>query len=155
MAVSEDMGRSWILISGAWDTLSGPTSALALNRGNNQIWYGGQNAIEQMVLRRVDLASGLTTEFSGVVLDPQDSGVIYTASWIKDFDNPQPFVLEMSRDGGRNWNMHVLDEPGLFGGAWSLLAVLENDKTVLYAGLLRGGIVKVLFADGEDEQLPQ
>jgi len=202
LAVSEDTGRSWALISGVWDTLSQPKSALALNRGNGQIWYGGQNAIEQMVLRRVDLASGLTTEFSGfllpspatiegitldplnpdrviasgeggilltldngeswtaplgdvdfrfyfqAVLDPQDSDVIYTASWVKDFDNPQLFVLEISRDGGRNWNTHVLDEPGLFGGAWSLLAVLENEKTVLYAGLQRGGIVKVLFVDG-------
>lgn len=43
------------------------------------------------------------------VLDPQNSNAIYTASWVKDFDNPQPFVLEVSRDGGRSWSMHVLD----------------------------------------------
>lgn len=128
-----------------------------------QIWYGGRNAIEQMELRRVDLASGVITEFPGFLLpppatiegitmdplnpdrviasgeggilltldngeswtaplgdvdfrfyckaalDPQNSNAIYTASWVKDLDNPQPFVLEVSRDGGRSWSMHVLD----------------------------------------------
>lgn len=77
-------------------------------------------------------------------LDPQDPQVIYTAGWLKEFELPQPLILEVSRDSGETWTTYALDDPDLFGGAWSIRAVVEDGRTVLYVGLFRGGIMKVL-----------
>lgn len=199
LAVSADTGRSWQLLAGAWDGLSPPQGALNLNAAKGQVWFGGQNAIEQLKLRRHDLESGETTEFDvfllpspatiegitldpsnpdrilasgegGILqsldngetwaqllgqassrfyfetaLDPQDSQVIYSASWRKEFDLPQTLILEVSSDGGESWTAYELNDPDLFGGAWSIRAVVEDGRTVLYIGLFRGGIMKVLL----------
>lgn len=199
LAVSEDLGRSWELLDGDWGAFSQPMQALNLNPATNQMWFGGQNAIEEMVLRRHNLETAETLVFpqllpspsvvmgitfdpgnadrvlvsgeGGVLqsldngetwtallgdvdfrfyfqtaLDPEDSQTIYTAGWTKMFDEPQPLILEISTDGGDNWVSLELDDPELFGGAWSISAVTENDGTVLYIGLYRGGIMKVLLS---------
>lgn len=198
LASSDDLGRTWRLLSGGWDTVSGPHEALALNPATQEIWYGGQNAIEELVLHRYDLATMRTETYSRLMpspsvvkgitfderngdrllvsgeggilqsldngdtwtnllpdvdsrfyfqtaMDPQDSRIIYTAGWTKLFDEPQPLILEISRDSGASWEQHQLDDPALFGGAWSIRAVTENGRTVIYVGLYRGGIVKVRF----------
>lgn len=196
LAVSEDTGRSWELLDGIWDGFSPPNTALDAAAG--QVWYGGQNAFEQMVLRRHDLASGTTIEFNAFLLpppatihgitidpanpsrllasgeggilqtfnngqtwsrplgdvdhrfyfqtalDPADARIIYTAGWSKEFDLPQPLIVEISRDSGASWSSYELDDPDLFGGALSILAVAEDGRTVLYVGLFRGGIMKVV-----------
>jgi photosystem II stability/assembly factor-like uncharacterized protein len=196
LAVSTDDGRSWSLIAGDWGGLSTPNDALNLNPAHDQVWVGGQNAIEEMVLLRHDLASGETESFPGllpspstikdisfdpadpdrvlasgeggivesldngatwtrllgdvnhrfyfgVVLDPADPQTLYTVGWDKEFDVPQPLVFEVSEDGGANWASYTLDDPDLFGGAWSLLAVTEDGRTVVYIGLYRGGMMRV------------
>lgn len=198
LAVSEDLGRRWQLLAGSWDSLDPPNMALTLNGARGQVWYGGQRATEQLVLRRYDLASGTTRSFDSlllpapatiqgvtidpdhperviaageggilqtfnngetwsrplgdvdyrfyfeVALDPADSRILYTAGWTKQFDLPQPLIVEISRDSGASWSSFELDDPGLFGGALSVLAVAEGGRTVLYVGLYRGGIMKVL-----------
>lgn len=199
LAVSEDIGRSWQLLSGWWDGFSPGNDALALGLGTGDVWYGGQNALEQMVLRRYDPGNDETTNFDGFLLpppatikgitidptrpgrilasgeggilqtfnngqswerplgdvnfrfyfqtalDPADSRIIYTAGWTKEFERPQPLIIEVSADLGTSWSSYALDDPDLFGGAWSLRAVTEGGRTVLYAGLFRGGIMKVVL----------
>jgi hypothetical protein len=83
------------------------------------------------------------------VFDPQDARIIYTASWAKT-DQPQPLVFEVSSDSGASWAAYRLDEPDLFGGAWSVSAVVEGGRTVVYLGLNRGGIMKVLLPSEGD-----
>lgn len=199
LAVSEDVGRSWQLLAGMWDGASPPSTALNLNAARGQVWFGGQNAIEQMKLMRHDLASSATTQFNTFLLpspavikgitfdptdpdhvlasgeggilqsrnngaswtrplgdvnhrfyfqtvfDPQDARIIYTASWAKEFELPQPLVFEVSTDSGASWAAYRLNDPGLFGGAWSVSAVVEGGRTVVYLGLYLGGIMKVLL----------
>lgn len=80
LALSEDLGRSWDLLAGSWDVLAQPKKALNRNPARDQVWFGGQNAIEEMVLRRHDLGTGETEEFplllptpatiKGITLDP-------------------------------------------------------------------------------------
>jgi hypothetical protein len=201
LAVSEDTGRSWQLLAGTWDGVI-HTSSLNLNAVKGQVWFGGQNAIEQMMLRRHDLASGMTTLFDSSLLpppstikgitfdptdpdhvlasgeggilqsrnngatwtrplgdvdyrfyfetafDPQDARTIYTARWVKNTGLPQPLVLEVSADAGASWAAYELSDPDLFGGTLSVSAVIEDGRTVLYLGLDRGGIMKVLLPSG-------
>ena len=48
---SMDGGRSWRLLAGDWDQVSTGMYALSL-AANGDIWWGGQNGIEQLVLGR-------------------------------------------------------------------------------------------------------
>lgn len=51
VAASDDGGRSWRLLAGRWGSVS--TGMPALTPGpRGEIWFGGQNAIEQLVLGR-------------------------------------------------------------------------------------------------------
>jgi photosystem II stability/assembly factor-like uncharacterized protein len=201
LAVSEDTGRSWQLLAGTWDGV-GHTNSVNLNADKGQVWFGGQNPIEQMRLRRQDLGSGVTTLFDSSLLpppstitgitfdptapahvlasgeggilqsfdngatwtrplgdvdhrfyfeaafDPQDARTIYTARWLKNTGLPQPLVLEVSADAGASWAAYELSDPELFGGALSVSALVEDGRTVLYLGLDRGGIMKVLLPSG-------
>ena len=80
-----------------------------------------------------------------VVLDPEDGRTLYTAGWDKIFEEPQPLIVEVSRNDGATWEKHNLDNPELFGGVWSLMAVSEDARTVIYAGLYKGGVMKILL----------
>jgi hypothetical protein len=52
LAMSLDEGRSWELLDGLWSGFGQPKRAINYNVATNDIWYGGQNAIEQLVLER-------------------------------------------------------------------------------------------------------
>jgi photosystem II stability/assembly factor-like uncharacterized protein len=194
LASSADYGRTWLLLDGQWDSTS-ILQALDLNSMTQQIWLGGQNGIEESILRQYDLNTFETAVFTrlfpspssvksttfdasdpdrvlvagegGVLqssdnghswvnllgdvdhrfyfralLDPQNSNIIYTAGWTKT-DKPQPLILEVSRNRGTSWERHQMAAPDFFGGVWSMLATTEKNRTVLYLGLDRGGIVRV------------
>lgn len=198
VAQSADFGARWQLLDGQWASGTTPFRALALNEGTQQLWYGGQNAIEELILRRYDFATGnvdswlrllpspavassvtldpsdpnriLVSGEGGIlqsfdngntweaplgdvnhrfyfrtVMDPQNRAALFTVGWDKNFDSPQPLILEVSSDSGATWQQHAHDDPNLFGGAWSLHATVENGETVLYAGLFRGGMYRISF----------
>lgn len=80
-----------------------------------------------------------------LVIDPQASDTVFTAGWDKAAaGGPQPLILEVSRDAGRNFEAFEYDDADLRGGALSVLDVVEEGETVLYIGLDGGGIIKVL-----------
>lgn len=196
LAASYDKGRSWQILTGEWQGFGQRKTIVKRNPATNDIWYGGQNALEQMVLRRYSLDTGELTDFpdllpspaviygivfdpnkpnrvlvSGeggvlnsddngdtwttligdvdyrfyfnVALDPEDDGILYTAGWDKNWDDPQPLIFEVSQDGGASWKQHQHPSTSLFGGVRSLLARTEQNRTVIYLGLYRGGVMKV------------
>lgn len=198
LARSLDEGRNWEILSGEWHGFGQRKTIVKRNPATNEIWYGGQNALEQLVLRVYSLdteeersysdllpnpsviygiqfdatndqrvlASGeggvLESTDNGetwtnllgdvdyrfyfdVALDPDDPQTLYTAGWDKNWDTPQPLILEISKNGGTNWSKYLYPSQSLFGGVRSLLAVKEGERTVLYLGLYRGGIMKVSF----------
>jgi len=87
LAVSFDEGRSWALLDGLWDGFSQPKRAISHNPATNDIWYGGQNAIEQLVLERYSLDTGEAESFRdlmpspsvvyGIVFDPENEAGVY------------------------------------------------------------------------------
>lgn len=198
LAVSYDEGRSWELLSGIWGGFAQPKNALNRNPASNEIWYGGQNAIEQMVLRRYSVDTGDEVSFpdllpspsvifgirfdpendlgvyasgeGGVVktedngeswtplmgdvdhrfyfdlaIDPQDPQTLYTGGWNKNWETPQPLILEISHDGGVHWVKHRHPSDTLFGGVRSILATTDENQTVLYLGLYGGGIMRAIL----------
>lgn len=198
LAVSYDEGYSWDLLAGDWGSFSHAKNIVKLNAATNEVWYGGQNAIEQMVLNRYSLdteelqsfpdllpapaviygiqfhpedeqtviVSGeggiMKSEDNGenwqsltgdvdhrfyfdLAFDPSDADILYTAGWTKNWETPQPLILELSRDAGKTWTKYQHPSNKLFGGMRSILAATEAGKTVLYLGLYGGGVMKVSF----------
>ncbi len=195
LAASYDEGRSWVLLDGIWDGFGQPKSVVRRNPATNEIWYGGQNALEQMVLERYSLDTQESTSFRdllpspaviyGIRFDPEKAGRlyvsgeggvlksddngdtwetligdvdyrfyfdialdptsdwIYTAGWDKNFDTPQPLILEISTSGGKTWKQYQHPDTQLFGGVRSMLAVAQGDKTLLLLGLYGGGVMRV------------
>lgn len=54
LPMSTDLGRTWQLLSGFRDGFSHQEDALNVNLARGEVWFGGQNAFEQMDLRRHD-----------------------------------------------------------------------------------------------------
>lgn len=79
--------------------------------------------------------------YFGLVLDPNNKDTLYTAGWNKNFDEPQPLILEVSEDGGQNWETFQHPDDSLFGGVYSM--TLHQQQ--LYLGLYKGGVMRVTF----------
>lgn len=77
-----------------------------------------------------------------VIVDPDNSDILYTAGWDKNFDDPQELRLEVSRDGGKTWKIYKHKDPALRGGVWSMKLRTESNKKVIYLGLCNGGVFR-------------
>jgi hypothetical protein len=197
LARSRDHGLTWELLDGFFGGFGTPMTAMRLNTATNELWYGGQNPIEQGLLFRYSLATAARVVFAGllpapstyfgirfdpsrpdfvyaageggiaytadrgaswsrplgdvdyrfyfdVLLDPADPAHLYTAGWTKT-DVPQPLILEWSTDRGQSWERYQYPGPThLFGGVRSMIAVREQQQTVLYLGLYGGGVVRAV-----------
>lgn len=78
--------------------------------------------------------------YFGVEFDEENPERIYAASWKKDFTNPQPLIIYLSKNGGSTWQEHQYPDANLFGGVWDMVQTREGDKTRLYLGLYKGGV---------------
>lgn len=107
LAVSDDGGSNWQLVDGVWNSASNPLEALARNPATGDIWYGGQNSIEQMVLRRYDPITGTSESFPNLLPSPA------TIKGIR-FDAADPDRVLASGEGG------VLETEDN-GGSWTNL----------------------------------
>jgi hypothetical protein len=55
LAKSEDQGRNWQVLSGHWKSFGSGMSAVTYSAAYPTIFYGGQGAIENPILRRVNI----------------------------------------------------------------------------------------------------
>ncbi|SNR83484.1 WD40/YVTN/BNR-like repeat-containing protein [Lutibacter flavus] len=54
IASSFDEGKTWVIQFGFWNAFTKGLWALEINPANNQVWAGGQNAIESQVIVQLD-----------------------------------------------------------------------------------------------------
>lgn len=78
-----------------------------------------------------------------VLQDPNRPQRLVTASWEKNFDTPQPLLVDISDDDGRSWLRIEHPNHRLFGGVWSMAIVSEHGRTAFLLGLYRGGVVRL------------
>lgn len=198
LASSADYGSSWRLLSGSWSGFGHGKSALGVDPVSNNIWWGGQGALEDGVLNVYQPGSQSSKEFRGLLPDPSvyysvrfrynsgssdiyacgEGGIVYsadqgqswrnlmgnvnyrfyfdvaidpdrrnrlyTAGWDKSYDQPQPLILQWSDDNGSTWQRLPYQAPSsFFGGVRSLLLVKQQDRSYLYLGLFKGGVMRV------------
>lgn len=70
LAASYDEGRSWELLNGAWHGFGQRKAIVKRNPATNEIWWGGQNAIEQMELHAYSLDTEEVRSFSDLMPNP-------------------------------------------------------------------------------------
>lgn len=133
----------------SWNTLlPSPSVAkdIAFDKTNpNTLLIGGEDGIIKTtdnganwtIIRQHDHQARF---YFGLELDEADKNTIYAASWVKDFENPQPLVLAVSKDGGLNWKEYTYQAPNQYGGVWDMVQVKADRKTKLYLGLYKGGV---------------
>lgn len=132
LAVSLDEGRSWELLDGSWDGFSQPKRAVNHNPATNDIWYGGQNAIEQLVLERYSLDTGEAQSFRdlmpspsvvyGIVFDPENEAGVYISG---------EGGIVKTENNGEDWRTLIGDVDYRF---YFDLAIDPNDPQTLYTG---------------------
>lgn len=195
IASSDNGGESWEAIHGHWNSMSTGLNFVEVNPLTEEIWAGGQNAIEELVVYKInynenflwrtllpspsvakdiafhpfnsnevligaeggiiktsDNGESWTTIkenheearfYFGLNYDPNNPDIIYAAGWIKEFTNPQPLILYISNDKGATWRSYTNGNPHVFGGVYDMLLTTENDQTIIYLGLYKGGVYKV------------
>lgn len=82
--------------------------------------------------------------FFGIGISQDNPELIYAAGWLKRFDEPQPFIIYTSQDGGKNWQEHEYAAEA-FGGVYDMQLLREDGKDKLYLGLYKGGVYEVVI----------
>lgn len=198
VARSTNGGESWEPLYGDWQGFASGLDFVFLNPHRpDELWAGGQNAIEQAILIRspdggenwqqwlnlVDPpsvpkdmafhpanADVIYAGFEGGLIRTRNNGedwetlihnneskfffgvsipqaapeTIYAAGWLKRFDDPQPFIIYRSTDGGENWQEFTHEEVD-FGGVYDMDLISEEGRDKLYLGLYKGGVYEVVF----------
>ncbi|MBN7825449.1 WD40/YVTN/BNR-like repeat-containing protein [Bowmanella dokdonensis] len=78
-----------------------------------------------------------------LLVDP-GTGTLYTAGWDKDFDNPQPLIVEVSEDEGATWTEVEYQGEPIQGGVWSMHRMETVSGAQIYLGLQGGGVYRFL-----------
>lgn len=111
IAVSYDHGTQWQLLSGGWDTIA-LSAKLLLHPVHNDLWLGGQNAIEESTLVRYSLNQKTTDMWNGLLPSPSVNQTIA-------FDRASPDRLIIGAEGGL---LSSVD----YGNTWDTLLVDTN-----------------------------
>ncbi len=130
LAASNDLGKSWQLLDGQWATGSTTFRALALNRANEQVWYGGQNAIEEFILHRYDLGTGTRESWLRLLPSPAvaiDLG-LDSSNTDRILVSGEGGILQ-SLDNGQSWDTPLGDVVHRF---YFEVALDPQDPAVLY-----------------------
>lgn len=132
LAASYDNGRSWELLNGMWGSFGQPKNVVTHNPATNDIWYGGQNAIEDMVLVRYPLDTQQAQLFSGLLPSPS---VIYGIEFSPE-SAEQVYVsgeggLLKTRNNGDDWQTLIGDVDHRF---YFEIAIDPEDPQTLYTG---------------------
>ncbi|WP_370306671.1 WD40/YVTN/BNR-like repeat-containing protein [Sinimarinibacterium flocculans] len=136
VAVSADFGRTWSVIDGDWCGLASGLSALTWVQDTQSLWFGGQNAIEDPVLKRMDYATLNVADRSATARD-----TLGRPSTIKNvvramLDGPLLFAtgeggIMRSADDGQSWEVSIANDDARF---YFDLAVDARTGTIYTAG---------------------
>lgn len=132
LAVSLDEGRSWELLNGFWDGFGQPKNIVRHNPATNDIWYGGQNGMEQLVLERYSLDTEEAKSFRdlmpnpsvvyGIVFDPENDAGVYVSG---------EGGIVKTENNGTNWSTLIGDVDYRF---YFDLAIDPENPEVLFTG---------------------
>ena len=114
IAVSYDQGVQWQLLAGGWDMIA-LSAMLTRHPVYNDLWLGGQNAIEESTLLRYSLNQQTSDIWNGLLPSPSVNQTI-----VFDRTNPDRIFigaeggLLTSSDYGDSWHELIADANGFY-----------------------------------------
>ena len=136
LASSNDLGRTWTLLSGTWQGIAKGLHALAINEALNTVWFGGQGSIENPILRQYSLSNATTSNhddithllplpstIESIVFQPSNSNIVYAAG---------EGGIIVSNDAGDSWEGLLLYNNYRF--YYGLLVNPDDNNTIYTAG---------------------
>jgi hypothetical protein len=150
VAGSSDYGRNWEVIDGFWGAFSTGLRAITLSQDKTDIWYGGQGALESLVLRKHSLTQGRTLDFSlaATALLPAPSVVL--AIRYSPFDEQHLLVcaeggIIQSKNGGDDWQRFFVNNEHRF--YFDVIPDSENEGHFYTAGWTKSIAPQPLIID--------
>lgn len=149
LRTDRDTGESADLSDAVSEWLQSPSTVKSVAfypYAEHTVFVGGEGG----VLRSADygmswspvLVNDSSRFYFDIVID-DETGIVYTGGWDKDYDNPQPLRLEVSGDGGVSWRVHQYSDAQIRGGIWSVLLARFGNQKRLFVGLQGGGVYEV------------
>lgn len=133
IAESNDLGVSWNPVVGGWDMLSSGLDFVEKNPYKNDIWAGGQNAIEGFILVKYNRDSKNSTVYIDQFEPPSSGKVIL-------FDSRNPDRILVGAEGG-------IIKSNDNGESWELTK--DDSETYKFTfGLIRDNIYPDLIYSG-------
>ena len=136
LARSSDHGRSWEVLDGDWGRVGTGLGALSVAMVADDIWYGGQGAIEDPILLRYSRSGGESVDFSTEIeaLLPRPSTVesvrFYPTSDSTVFVAGEGGVIRSS-DAGSSWEPVLVNSTSRF---YFDLLIDDRSGTIFTAG---------------------
>jgi photosystem II stability/assembly factor-like uncharacterized protein len=133
VAYSEDNGVTWEVLFGDWDILASGLDFVEKHPLKNELWAGGQNAIEGMVLSQYNF-NNQKENFWLDILDPVSSA----KDVLFDSNNPDFIMvgseagIVVSRNGGITWEVSKNDRD-TYKFTFGLEIDIQNSN-IIYAG---------------------
>ncbi|MCX2864928.1 hypothetical protein OOZ63_24150 [Paucibacter sp. PLA-PC-4] len=111
LAESRDEGRTWTVLHGDWHGFSQPKAALVVHAGSGDIWYGGQDAIEGLILFGRAEATRQVVTHAGLLPSPS---VVKGLQFATAVDAAHLLIageggVVQTRDGGATWEKLLHD----------------------------------------------
>lgn len=133
IAASSDMGDTWTPVQGDRGIFGTGLSRVKFQSGQNTVWAGGQNAIEELVLMKKNMDTGAEENWNTLLPSPST-----VKSILFDQDNPQRIIIGgeggiiETRNGGTTWTtlLERDDSKFFFGLAFGK----DNSNVILAAG---------------------
>jgi hypothetical protein len=115
IASSVNGGSNWTLIYGEWNAISRPFLELAINLTNNEVWAGGQNALDMQVVVRFAQNGNILGEWGNLIPAPStvEKIIIKNGSSTTLLMGGEDGILK-STDNGMNWE-NIYQVPNQFG----------------------------------------
>jgi hypothetical protein len=116
---SYNSGHQWELLVGDWDGFARGMHALTFSPDNANIWYGGQGAIENLVLMRYQMSSGASTDLSAKTTELLPSPSTVNKIVFDPIDPQRIFVcaeggIIQTRDEGKTFQAFLLNNDHRF-----------------------------------------
>ena len=141
LASSSDFARSWTVEEGAWGAMASGLGALLVHQQKPDVWYGGQNAIENPVLDQFNTDSfALTMHGQAITEHLPSPSVIYQI--LVDPKNSERIIasgeggIVHSNDYGETWLPLLTDQNYRFH--YSPVFDPNNPNTLYTAGWNKG-----------------
>ncbi len=137
LAVSSDDGQSWEKLVGLWNGFARGTSLLAKDMSQQEVWYGGQGAFENPVLRKYSIKDSSLFEVGSI------DEVLPVPSTVKamQFSALVPGRVYVSGEGGIVYS----DDSG---ESWKPLRTNEDSRFYFDFALFSDGANETFYTGG-------